>query len=165
MSDQVDELTTLRHTVAELTQKNAARKQRIAELEGQLATAQIATQTAEVALHELEVSRPMQTLAEVISPTPELFLAELSRVGYKVTKADGKLTLMDGDKPVEGVDLTLDALRARLLDGNEKHRNFAHLITRTKASGGGAIGSPKSGSSSATVQTDAPKPKLSFGLR
>jgi hypothetical protein len=164
---EMEELMRLRQAVAELAAKNAARKRRITELEAQLATSQVATETAQANLHALEVTQPMQTLAEAISPTPELFLSELARVGYKVMNNDGRLTLLDGDdKPVEGVDVTTDGLRKYLLSTDAKHKNFVHLITFTKASGGGAVGQSRSDGLQPAERTAKPlQPKPQFGLR
>lgn len=164
---QIDELNTLRQTVAELTQKNSSRKQRITELEQQLAVAQTATATAQANLHEIEVTRPLQTLAKAISPTPELFLLELERTGHKVIKGDdGKLTLTLNNKPVEQAELTVDGLKKLLLTDAPELKNFAHLIATSRASGGGAAGMSHGRNHSTEPTEQSAKPtKLSFGLR
>lgn len=164
---QVDELNTLRQTVAELTQKNASRKRRITELEQQLVAAQTATTSAQATLHEIEVTRPLQTLAEAISPTPELFLLELERTGHKVVKGDdGKLMLTLNDKPVEQAELTVDGLKKLLLTDAPEHKNFAHLIAANRASGGGAAGTSHGRNHSTESSEQPTKPvKLSLGLR
>ncbi|AFL87460.1 hypothetical protein Terro_1142 [Terriglobus roseus DSM 18391] len=169
MSEQINqELATLRQTVAELTQKNATRKARITDLEAQLAASQGAAQTAQASLHTMLVTQPMQTLAAAISPTPELFLSELSRIGYKVTSNDGKLTLTDADdKPVEGAEMTTDGLRKHLLSADAKHKNFVHLMTLSRASGGGALGQSQSNGLPPADRSDKPvrTQRPQFGLR
>ncbi len=164
-STQIDELATLRQTVAELTAKNANRKARITELEAQLATANTATQTAQASLHEIEVTRPMLTLAEAVSPTPELFLTEFARVGYKVVMQDGKLRIMQGDQAIDA-EVTVDGIRKLLLTEDAKHKNFKHLVSVSRASGGGAVSQSSHAGSLVPPSEQASKPsKLSFGLR
>lgn len=165
-TNQVDELSTLRQTVAELTQKNATRKARIAELEQQLATSQSATQTATASLHEIQVAQPMRAISEALSGMPELFDLEMKRLGYRVALNNGQLALLDGDAAVEGVEVSADGLRKHFLNDDERHRNFKSLIIANRASGGGAVGSHSSSSTRTSDRTEEPsRPKLSLGLR
>jgi hypothetical protein len=166
MSAPVDEVAVLRQTNVELLSKLHDRAARITNLESQLAASQGTAQTAQASLHTLLVTQPLETLASAISPTPELFLSELGRVGYTVVNTAGKLTLIDGDKPVEGVEVTIEGLRKHLLSGDAKHKNFRHLISLTKASGGGAVGLSQSNGLLPADRSDKPvRSKPHFGLR
>jgi hypothetical protein len=139
--DQVAELATLRQTVAELTTKANSRKERIAALEAENTTLKASVTAAQTTLHQIEVGEPLNTMASAVSHMPELFLAEFSRLGYQLTKTDGKLVLMQGDKPVEGAEFTVAGLTKLLAKSDDPAlKNFKHLMIASRANGGGATG-------------------------
>jgi phage shock protein A len=164
---EINELATLRQTVAELTAKNTARKARITELEASVKTLQTSLTGAQTALYQAEVGEPLQTLANAISPVPELFLSEFARLDYKVAKTDGKLILMQNDKPVQGAEFTVAGLTKLLAKSDEPaHKNFKHLIIASRASGGGATVSARTVHGAETKKTtETPNAKPQFGLR
>ncbi len=165
--EQNNELATLRQTNAELTAKNSARKVRIAELEASVQTLQASLTTAQTTLHKIEVGEPVNTMASAVSHMPDLFLSEFSRCGYSVAKTDGKLVLMQGDKPVEGVEFTIAGLTKLLAKSDDPAlKNFKHLMIASRASGSGATGAGDGRPLYQERRTpDAPSPKPHFGLK
>jgi hypothetical protein len=140
--NEITELATLRQTVAELTVKATSRKRRITLLEQENTTLKANLAASQATLHDIEVGQPVQTLANAISPTPELFLMEFGRVGYTVEKRDGKLTIIKDGNPVEGSEFTVAGVTKLLTKSDDPAlKSFKHLVISNRASGGGASGS------------------------
>ncbi len=167
MSEPLDEISVLRQTVTELTNKATNRKTRIAALEDENKKLKASLATAEHAAYEATVGEPLQRLADAISPMPDLFLAEFAKLGYKIAKRDGKLVVMQNDKPVEGTEFTMDGLVKLLAKSDDPaHKNFKHLIITSRASGGGAVGQqPSSFIPVEEKLKPSNAPKTNFGLR
>lgn len=163
--DPAIELETLRRVNAELMQKSAARKSRIAELEAASTALQAKATEAEATIHELTVNGPLKALAASISTVPDVFREFFLR-DYKVEMVNGKLTLLtsaDG-KPVmkdgKAVPVEADAIKDLLLSSKDesKLRLYNSLLIGSKASGGASTG--------VTRRSSAPSdPKPQFGLR
>jgi|GEM_PF-4553062 len=168
-SNDITELQTLRQTVAELTAKNTTRKARIAELETSVQTLQASLTTTQTTLYQVEVGEPLQTMANAVSPMPELFLSEFARCGYKVAKTDGKLVVIQNDKPVEGAEFTVQGLTKLLANSNDPTlKSFKHLMIASRASGGGATGAADGRplyQEQRTPDAAQPKPTRRLGLR
>ncbi len=144
---------TLRRTNAELVEKSGKRKNRVEELEVQLAK-------TNDELYQMHVGAPLRGMAESVSNAPELWVEQFSK-HYKLEMQDGKLTILsvaDG-KPVN-VDFTRDALVKFLTDeAHPQAKTFRAITVTSRASGAGGIGPRASqGKQEAT-------PKIHFGLR
>ena len=164
---EITELATLRQTVAELTVKATSRKRRITLLEQENTTLKANLAASQATLHDIEVGQPVQTLANAISPMPELFLSEFARVGYSVEKRDGKLTIIKNGEPVADSEFTVNGMTKLLVKSTDPAlKSFKHLVIASRASGGGASGQAgpnQFAEPSKTVEPTAPKPH--FGLR
>jgi hypothetical protein len=162
-TEPTQELDTLRKTNSELVTKNATRKQRIEELEAQLAESQTKRAESEATVQRLTVEIPLKQFATQVSNAPELFMEQLAK-SYKVQATDGKLSLHTlDDKPV-------------IADGKPiefSHQAFLKLLTAEDHPQGAnfrtiMVGSRASGASSPSRMIAAPKPKRTsaqFGLR
>src|ERR1700676_5269660 len=85
------ELETLRRVNAELKQKSATRKARIAELESAMTENQSKLNEANESLHQVTIAGPLQALAESISKTPELWLEQFQK-SHRIAMVKGQLT-------------------------------------------------------------------------
>jgi hypothetical protein len=164
--NHIEELETLRRTNAELLQKSAARKSRIAELEAASTALQAKAMEAEITIHELTINGPLNSLASSISTVPDVFREFFLR-DYKVEIRDGALTLLfatDG-KPVmkdgKAVPVEADAIKSLLLSSKDesKLRLYNSILIASKASG--ASGAKTDGRDSSTRK----QPAIHFGLR
>ncbi len=158
------ELATLRKANAELTQKSATRKARIAELEASASTLQAKASEAETRIRQLTIDGPVNDLCESISVAPQALRSALE-ADYKIEMRDGVLTLLnpaDG-KPVthEGkpVPFSADAIKGLLLGSKDesKLKLYRAIVVASKASG--AAGSP----SQRTAAT-ASRPQFGLGM-
>lgn len=153
----------MRKTNSELVTKNATRKQRIEELEAQLAESQTKRAESEATVQRLTVEIPLKQVAEHVSQAPDLFMEQLQKL-YKVESIDGKLSLHSlNGKPVmvEGKPIPFEHQALLKLLTDEAHAQsatFRAIMVATRASG----------ASSSTRTIAAPKPKRTaaqFGLR
>src|SRR5258708_29886717 len=92
------ELATLRRTNAELTQKSATRKARIAELEASVGTLTTAKTEAETRIKALTIDGPVSDLCESISVAPQALRSALESE-YRIEMREGVLTLLN---PADG---------------------------------------------------------------
>lgn len=152
------ELETLRRVNAELTQKSATRKARIAELESAMTENQSKLNAANESLHQVTISGPLQAMAESISKTPELWLEQFQK-SHRVAMVNGKLTIQSLDGKPMSVPFERQALIDHLInDAHPQSKVFKQISIVSRASGGaGAIGN-QPGKSAQT-------PTHRFGLR
>lgn len=155
------ELETLRKTNAELIAKASKRKDRIAELETQLANAQASIAQGEAKLKEVTVSVPLRRMAEEASTVPDLFLDQLTK-HYKVEAVDGKLTIQTQDgKPITDKDgrpvpfESLALVKFLTSKENPQAKIFSTISIASRASG--AARPPE--------HISKPSARPSFGLR
>ena len=166
--DNANELEILRNTNRELLEKAKQRKEKIAALEAELATAK--TQADErVEAANARVESMMNGVHKQITTriAQELFVNPA--LGLKVISDRIKLTL--DDKGVKTIvlredgsdsDLTLDAFKAEL----RKDKSLAGILIGSKAAGGGAARSQDSGSAVRFPQRrEPPKVVQTFGLK
>ena len=156
------ELATLRRTNAELTQKSATRKARIAELEASVGTLTTAKTEAETRIKALTIDGPVSDLCESISVAPQALRSALESE-YRIEMREGVLTLLnpaDGNPVMQDgkpVPFQADAIKNLLLGSRDeaKKKLYNAIIIANKASGAG-------GASSNRVV--APTQKIQFGL-
>lgn len=162
-SPEALEVATLRKTNADLLQKSATRKTRIAELEASVGTLTAKATEAESRIKALTIDGPVMDVCESISVAPQALRAALE-ADYKIEMSkDGVLTLLnlsDG-KPVmhEGkpVPFQADAIKNLLLASKDeaKLKLYRAIVVVSKASGAGG---------SESKRTVAPAAKIQFGL-
>jgi len=162
-SPEASELSTLRRVNADLLQKSATRKARIAELEAHTATLQASATEAESRIKALTIDGPVNDLCESISVAPQALRTALESE-FKIEMRDGVLTLLnpvDG-KPVMGVDgkpvpFHADSIKALLLGSKDvaKKALYNAIIIASKASGAGGA---------ETKHHVAPVQRIQFGL-
>jgi hypothetical protein len=164
-SPEASELVTLRKANAELTQKSATRKARIAELEASVGTLTAANSEAEARIKALVIDGPVDDLCSAISVAPQALRSALESE-YKIEVRDGVLTLLN---PADGKPVTqdgkpvlfqADAIKNLLLGSKDeaKKKLYNAIIIANKASGA-------SGSSTKPTLAPAQRPGLQFGLR
>lgn len=164
-SPEALELVTLRKTNAELTQKSATRKARIAELEASVGTLTTAKTEAEARIKALVVDGPVNNLCESISIAPQALRSALESE-YRIEMRDGVLTLLspaDG-KPVmqdgKPVPFQADAIKNLLLGSKDeaKKKLYNAIIIANKASGAGGA------TSSQRTTTTPARPQFGLGM-
>jgi hypothetical protein len=136
------ELATLRKVNADLLQKSATRKARIAELEANAAALTAKATEAETRIKALTIDGPVNDLCESISVAPEALRTAFDSV-YRVELRDGVLTLLNvsDDKAVmqdgKPVPLEAEAIKALLLSSKDeaKLKLYRAIIIANKASG------------------------------
>jgi len=138
-----NEIDLLRRTNSELVAKNAKRKQRIAELEQEVANLTAKNAESTKRIHDLEVIVPLKQMAESISVVPDLFIEQLQRL-YKVQSIDGTMALQTNDgKAVttkEGKPVTWDAIAIKTFLTDIDHpqsKIFSAILFGSRASGAG----------------------------
>lgn len=156
------ELATLRQAHTEVLAKRQNDKTRIAELESTVTGLQGKLTENAATIHELTVGGPLKTMAESISPLPELFLEQFAK-HFKVEMVNNALTLLSADgKPVSGKDskpvaFEREALTKFLTDGDDaRAKTFKAIVIASRASG---AASPN------PMPRTAPAKKVQFGLR
>jgi len=164
------EVETLRRTNGELKTKSASRKARVTELEAAHADMQTKLDAANGAIHEFRIGAPLRAMANEISVCPDDFV-EAFGASYRLELVNDELTVVsaaDG-KPVtkddQAVPFKRDALLALLTsDDHPRSGLFKRILIASRASGGGATGSGRSGGGSFQLgQSGAPRP-LATGL-
>ncbi|HEV2136982.1 MAG TPA: hypothetical protein VGR47_22380 [Terracidiphilus sp.] len=139
------ELETLRRVNADLLQKSATRKARIAELEASIGTLTAKASEAEVRIKALTIDGPVNDLCESISVAPQALRSALESE-YRIEMHEGVLTLLnpaDG-KPVmqdgKPVPFQADAIKNLLLGSKDeaKKKLYNAIIIANKASGAGS---------------------------
>lgn len=160
-SPEALELSTLRKTVAELTQKNATRKARVMELETNVATLTTKATEAETRIKALIIDGPVDDLCASISVAPQALRTALESE-YHVEMKDGVLSLfnLSDGKPVmqngKPVPFQGDAIKNLLLSSKDEGKlsHYRAILIASKASG--------AASTTRTV-SDAPA-RAQFGL-
>lgn len=164
-SPEALELATLRKTNAELTQKSATRKARIAELEANVNTLTAKATEAEARIKALTIDGPVNDLCEQISVAPQALRTALESE-YRVEMKDGVLSLLNASdgKPVtvdgKPVPVQADAIKNLLLSSKDeaKLKLYRAIVIANKASGaGGSTATPRAAST-------APAARAQFGL-
>ena len=173
LQEQEAELQRLRTANAELTAKASTRKERIAELDAELANikSKLAEQAAsheaektqtQAFIHKHFVDSVAIELAADMSTAPDLMLPFISsRLSVDTTDGQApKTVVLDiNGKPSK---LTLADLRQEL----SKRKDLAPIIIASRASGGGATGSGRSSATPPKEKKQEPtKPALHFGLK
>jgi len=158
------ELAMLRKANAELTQKSATRKARIAELEASVGTLTTKATEAETRIKALTIDGPVNDLCESISVAPQALRSALESE-YKIEMRDGVLTLLnpsDG-KPVmqqdgKPVAFTPESIKNLLLASKDeaKLKLYRAIVIANKASGGA--------SSTTRTASNATVARQNFGL-
>jgi hypothetical protein len=159
------EVVTLRKTNAELVQKSATRKARIAELEASAATLQAKATEGEARIRQLTIDGPVNDLCESISVAPQALRSALE-AEYKIEMHNGVLTLLNpsDSKPVmqdgKPVPFTPEGIKNMLLASKDeaKLKLYNAIIIANRASGaGGALSSQRA--------TNTPaKPQFGLGM-
>lgn len=164
-STDATELETLRRVNADLLQKSATRKARIAELEASVGTLTTAKTEAESRIRVLTIDGPVNDLCELISVAPQALRSALESE-YKIEMRDGVLTLLNpsDSKPVmqdgKQVAFTAESIKALLLGSKDesKKKLYNAIIIANRASGAG-------GATSSQRATTAPaRPQFGLGM-
>ena len=157
------EVEILRRVNADLLQKSATRKARIAELEANVGTLSAKASETEARIKALTIDGPVNDLCESISVAPQALRTALESE-YKIEMRDGALTLLnpsDG-KPVmrdgKPVPFQADAIKNLLLESKDeaKSKLYRAIVIANRASGSG-------GAPSQRIKA-APAPRVQFGL-
>ena len=160
------ELETLRRVKGELEVKHQKQKQRLSEMETELATHKEKAQIAETALREAVVEVPLKRLAESISTVPNTWLTTL-KSEFDIQSKNGELVLMtkagEPVKDAEGKPVSMEerALAKYLTEtdlDSERTKLFRLMTRGSKASGAQSA-------SQSTIQPVQDKPLHTFGLR
>lgn len=160
-----DELDVLRRTNAELVEKSAKRKNRIAELEADQVELQSKLAKSEETLRSLRIDQPLQRMAESLSNAPDLFKREFLQHFQVNLKGDELEVLSLDGKPITDKTGVVPFERERLLkfliEGTDSRaKTFQTICIASKASGaGGSDKQPKS-----VVSRQATE-QVHFGIR
>ena len=156
------ELETLRKTNAELVAKNSTRKGKVTELEATVADLQAKLTASNDTIRQITIDGPLRKMAEEISPTPELWLEQFSKL-YRVEMIDKKLTILTASegKPVHDKDgkvlpFEWSFLAKFLTEGDDANAKSFRAIT---------IASRASGGQMTEKHSTAVPPTVAFGLR
>lgn len=164
-SPEALEVATLRKTNAELTQKSATRKARIAELEASVGTLTTKATEAETRIKALTIDGPVNDLCESISVAPQALRSALE-AEYKIElDKNGVLTLLNSTdgKPVtqdgKPVLFQADAIKNLLLASKDeaKLKLYRAIVIANKASG-------SSGATSRHANPAPAKPQFGLGM-
>ena len=164
-STDATELETLRRVNADLLQKSATRKARIAELEASIGTLTAKAGEAEARIKALTIDGPVNDLCESISVAPQALHSALESE-YRIEMHEGVLTLLnpaDG-KPVmqdgKPVPFQAEAIKNLLLGSKDeaKKKLYNAIIIANKASGA-------SGTTTSQRTTTTPaRPQFGLGM-
>lgn len=171
------EVETLRRVNADLLSKKARSKDKIASLEADKIALQSQVTASEERIKTVALERPVARLMKEISHVPEVLADHLAK-SYRFESDDqGELLLMNVDgtpaiKDADGKPLPIDGdTLAEFLAPKDSEdasaKVYRHLLTGSKANGGGATGTGKG-----FLQVESPqqqeqpsKPPSPFGLR
>lgn len=141
---EASEVETLRKTNAELVQKNATRKSKIAELEEAVSQLQAKLSDATATIKRISVEVPLRQIAEKVSDVPDFWLKTFGEAFKVEADEGGKLAVFTANgepaknskgEPVNFDFLSLSRFVTEYEPDSERTKLFRRITATTFASG------------------------------